>query len=98
MHVRRDDGNLNCGPGGGADDVLGLRIASVFIILITSLAGALFPIVARGSSMIKIPKILFEYVALRMKGIHVHGFFILALRNILVRVSSYVASQALIKT
>jgi len=93
MHVRRDDDDMNCGTGGGADNFLGLRIASVFIILIGSLAGALFPIVARRSSMIKIPKILFEYVALRMKGINVHVFFFtLALPNILVRVSSYVAS------
>jgi len=77
MHVRRDDGDaLNCGTGGGADDLLGLRIASVFIILIGSLAGALFPVVAKRSSMIKIPKMLFEYVVLHMKGITVHVFFL----------------------
>jgi len=66
---------MNCGTGGGADDFLGLRIASVFIILIGSLLGAFFPLVARRSSMIKIPKVLFEYVALCMKGLDVHVFF-----------------------
>jgi len=75
MHIRRDDGDdMSCGSGGGADDFLGLRIASVFIILIGSLAGALFPIVAKRSTMIKIPQILFEYVALRMKGWNVDFF------------------------
>ena len=76
MRVRRDDDEtMNCGTGGGADDFLGLRIASIFIILIGSLAGTLFPIVARHSTMVKIPKVLFEYVALCMKGINVHVFF-----------------------
>jgi len=89
---------MNCGTGGGADDFLGLRIASVFIILIGSLLGAFFPLVARRSSMIKIPKVLFEYVALCMKGVNVHVFLTLALQNILVRVSSCVASQALFRT
>lgn len=68
MHVRRSDGDdLHCGSGGGADDLLGLRIASVFIILIGSLMGALFPVIAKHSSWIKIPKPLFEYVVLPMK-------------------------------
>lgn len=51
---------LNCGPGGGADDFLGLRIASIFIILIGSLCGALFPVLAHRSSWLHVPKGVFE--------------------------------------
>ncbi|KAH9840291.1 ZIP zinc/iron transport family [Rhodofomes roseus] len=42
----RDDG-VDCTSGTGAHSYTGLRIASVFIILATSLFGALFPVLAR---------------------------------------------------
>ncbi|KAI0832077.1 ZIP zinc/iron transport family [Trametes gibbosa] len=43
----RDDDEVNCGSGGGDTSFTGLRIASVFIIMVTSLFGALFPVLAR---------------------------------------------------
>ncbi len=45
--LARDDDDVNCGSGGGDTRFTGLRIASIFIILATSLFGALFPVLAR---------------------------------------------------
>ena len=53
--------DLNCGSGGGADTFHGLRIASVFIILVGSTCGALFPVLAKRSSWLHVPKPIFEY-------------------------------------
>jgi hypothetical protein len=52
---------VNCGSGGGADDLRGLRIASVFVILIGSGCGALFPVLAKRSSWLHVPTPVFEY-------------------------------------
>lgn len=54
---------INCGPGGGADSMLHLRIAAIFIILIGSSSGALFPVLAKRSSWLHVPKSVFEYVS-----------------------------------
>ena len=51
-----------CGSGGGDDSSLGLRIGSVFIILVGSMAGALFPVLAKRSSWLHVPKPVFEFV------------------------------------
>lgn len=55
---------VNCGSGGGADTFPKLRIASVFIILIGSMSGALFPVLAKRSSWLRVPKAVFECVFL----------------------------------
>ena len=56
---------LNCGTGGGADTFFGLRIASIFVILVTSTFGALFPVLARRSRLRNvIPHSAFELVPL----------------------------------
>ena len=52
----------NCGSGGGDDSTFGLRIASVFIILVGSMSGALFPVLAKRSSWLHVPKPVFEFV------------------------------------
>lgn len=52
---------LDCGNGGGSDTFFGLRIGSVFIILVTSTAGALFPVLAKQSTWFHVPKNVFEY-------------------------------------
>ncbi|KAI0709673.1 ZIP zinc/iron transport family [Cerioporus squamosus] len=64
-HVRllaRDDDELNCGSGGGDRSDTGLRIASIFIILVGSLAGALFPVLARRSKYLSkhVPQRVFD--------------------------------------
>ena len=53
---------INCGSGGGDDSHLNLRIASIFVILIGSSSGALFPILAKRSSWLHVPKSVFECV------------------------------------
>ena len=53
---------VECGSGGGDDSSFGLRIASVFIILVGSTSGALFPVLAKRSSWLNVPKPIFEFV------------------------------------
>lgn len=55
-----DSDSLNCGPGGGADTYFGLRVGSIFIILFGSTFGALFPVLAKNSSWIRVPKAVYE--------------------------------------
>ena len=64
LHRRADEEEeeVNCGEGGGDDAFLGLRIASVFIILVGSTFGALFPVLAKRAKWLTIPKSVFEYV------------------------------------
>jgi zinc transporter 1/2/3 len=52
----------NCGLGGGASDLFGLRVASIFIILVASTFGALFPVLAYRTKHFHVPKGLFKYV------------------------------------
>lgn len=60
------DDALNCGSGGGGDTFFGLRVAAVFIIMFTSTSGAMFPVLAKRSTWLNVPKGLFECVN-RMK-------------------------------
>jgi len=56
---------INCGSGGGDGSNLDLRIAAIFVILITSSSGALFPILAKRSSGLQVvPKCIFECVCI----------------------------------
>jgi zinc transporter 1/2/3 len=64
MLLKRADEELNCGQGGGDDSLLGLRIASIFIILCGSMLGALFPVAAKRSSWLHVSKSIFECVIL----------------------------------
>ena len=59
------DDSTNCVSGVGANDFTALRIAAIFIILVGSSFGALFPVFARRSRLKHvIPKAAFEYVFL----------------------------------
>lgn len=51
---------VNCGSGGGADTYLGLRVASIFVIMAGSSFGALFPVLARRTRFLNVPTGLFE--------------------------------------
>lgn len=53
---------VNCGSGGGSNDFYGLRIASIFVILVTSLFGTLLPILLRSKKSGRIRRHLFECV------------------------------------
>jgi len=75
--VRRDDGNdLNCGSGGGADTFFGLRVASVFIILIGSMSGALFPVLARRTKWLNVPLAVFDFAKYFGSGVIIATAFI----------------------
>lgn len=52
----------NCGSGGGDDSNLHLRIASIFVILVGSMFGALFPVLARRTRWLSaaVPKGVFD--------------------------------------
>lgn len=78
MFTRRDDGSLNCGSGGGATSNTKLRIASVFIILIGSIAGALFPVLAHRSPRLRphIPQSVFEFAKFFGSGVIIATAFI----------------------
>ncbi|KAG6890084.1 hypothetical protein C0995_012033 [Termitomyces sp. Mi166 len=43
------------------ENLLGLRIGAIFIILVGSSSGALFPVLARRSSWLHVPKALFDF-------------------------------------
>lgn len=60
VFAARAEEELNCGQGGGNDSMFGLRVASVFVILVGSTSGALFPVVAKRSSWLHVPKSIFE--------------------------------------
>lgn len=53
-----------CGDGGGADTYTGLRIASIFVILVTSAFGVFFPVLANRCKQLKVPIGAFESVFL----------------------------------
>jgi zinc transporter 1/2/3 len=68
--------DLNCGSGGGATTYPQLRIASVFVILIGSMTGALFPVLARRSSWLHVPKAVFDFAKYFGSGVIIATAFI----------------------
>ncbi|KAI5123500.1 hypothetical protein M0805_006660 [Coniferiporia weirii] len=73
----RDDGDVNCGDGGGDDSLFGLRVASIFIIMFTSMTGALFPTVVRRSRMRNfVPKSAFDFAKYFGSGVIIATAFI----------------------
>ncbi|KAI0060637.1 ZIP-like iron-zinc transporter [Artomyces pyxidatus] len=71
-----DDDVLNCGSGGGAHTYTGLRIASVFIIWAGSSFGALFPVLARRSSLVNVPHSVFDFAKYFGSGVIIATAFI----------------------
>ncbi|KAF5362167.1 hypothetical protein D9756_002244 [Leucocoprinus leucothites] len=76
MRVARSVEELNCGNGGGDDTLLELRIASIFIILVGSTLGALFPVAARHSSWLNVPKPIFDFAKYFGSGVIIATAFI----------------------
>ena len=73
--LARDDDDVNCGTGGGDRSDTGLRIASIFIILVGSLAGALFPVLTRRTKWLskRVPQPVFETAKYFGSGVIVRG-------------------------
>ncbi|KAF9069742.1 Zinc/iron permease [Rhodocollybia butyracea] len=68
---------MDCGSGGGADTFFGLRVGSIFVILVGSMFGALFPVIAaRYSKIFKIPKAAFEFAKWFGSGVIIATAFI----------------------
>jgi hypothetical protein len=87
--------DLNCGNGGGADSYTNLRIASVFIVLIGSSFGALFPVLAKKTQWVKVPDAVFESV-LQSSSLPLCSPSFTASPSILVPVSSSVSFFGLV--
>ncbi|KAF8623214.1 hypothetical protein AX15_006452 [Amanita polypyramis BW_CC] len=68
----RDD----CGSGGGSDSYTGLRIASIFIILVGSTGGALFPVLAKRSTYLHMPRAVFDFAKYFGSGVIIATSFI----------------------
>ncbi|EKM50161.1 uncharacterized protein PHACADRAFT_264732 [Phanerochaete carnosa HHB-10118-sp] len=75
--LARDD-SVNCGSGGGDTGSTGLRIASVFIVMIGSMFGAFFPVLSRRSRWLapRVPKGVFEFAKYFGSGVIIATAFI----------------------
>ena len=75
---RDDDDDVNCGSGGGDTSTTGVRIASVFIILVGSMFGAFFPVLSRRSRWLAplVPKAVFDFAKYFGSGVIVRPLFI----------------------
>ncbi|KAH8103843.1 ZIP-like iron-zinc transporter [Cristinia sonorae] len=58
---RRNNGGGLCGDGSGADTFFPLRVASIFIILIASLIGALLPFLSHRSTWLKLSPAVYGF-------------------------------------
>ncbi|XP_006461790.1 hypothetical protein AGABI2DRAFT_118644 [Agaricus bisporus var. bisporus H97] len=72
----RDDDEVACGSGGGDDRFLGLRIASIFIVLACSSFGATFPIIAKNTACLHLPKSAFDFAKYFGSGVIIATAFI----------------------
>jgi len=79
---------VDCGSGGGDDSSFGLRIASVFIILVGSTTGALFPVLAKRSSWLHVPKPIFDFAKYFGSGVIIATAFIHLLASGIEELSS----------
>ncbi|KAG1842171.1 ZIP-like iron-zinc transporter [Suillus subalutaceus] len=86
--------DLNCGSGGGATTYPQLRIASVFVILIGSMSGALFPVLAKRSSWLHVPKAVFDFAKYFGSGVIIATAFIHLLSPAISELSSPCLSPA----
>ncbi|KIY45790.1 ZIP-like iron-zinc transporter [Fistulina hepatica ATCC 64428] len=65
-----------CSASRQPDSYLGLRIASIFVIMVGSMAGALFPVLARRSSVLNVPKPVFDFAKYFGSGVIIATAFI----------------------
>jgi len=71
-----DSDTPNCGSMDNGSDFFHLRIASVFIILVTSMFAALFPVMVKRTSVIRIPDMVYNGVKYFGSGIIIATAFI----------------------
>ncbi|KIM60682.1 hypothetical protein SCLCIDRAFT_1216591 [Scleroderma citrinum Foug A] len=85
---------VNCGQGGGADTYTNLRIASVFIILVGSTTGTLFPVLSKRSSWLRVPDSVFNFAKYFGSGVIIATAFIHLLSPALSELGSPCLSAA----
>ncbi|KAK2463625.1 hypothetical protein APHAL10511_004376 [Amanita phalloides] len=82
------------GGGGGAFTYTSLRIASVFIIMATSMFGALFPVLAKRSNWLRVPTPMYDFAKYFGSGVIIATAFIHLLGSALTELSSQCLSPA----
>lgn len=81
-------GAINCGAGGGSATYFRFRVASVFIILVGSVFGALFPVLAGRSSWLHVHKAVFDFAKYFGSGVIIATAFIHLLDPAIAELSS----------
>ncbi|KZP01801.1 ZIP-like iron-zinc transporter [Calocera viscosa TUFC12733] len=71
-----DSSDLQCGAVDNEVSWFGLRVGSIFVILATSMVGALFPVLARKSQWMNVPKEIFEFAKFFGSGVIIATAFI----------------------
>jgi len=71
-----DDASVPCGPVDNGSDFFHLRIGAVFIILVTSIFAAMFPVIVKRGSLIRIPDMVYNGVKYFGSGIIIATAFI----------------------
>ncbi|KAJ7848313.1 ZIP-like iron-zinc transporter [Mycena leptocephala] len=79
---------LECGNLDNGETYLGLRVASVFVILVCATTGTLFPVLAKRSTSLHVPKSLFEFAKYFGSGVIIATAFIHLLSPALDELSS----------
>lgn len=80
----------DCGNTNNDVGLLGLRVGALFIIMFTSMFGALFPVISKRFHSIRVPTLLFEYVLFTAEVPDTFKLTFTVLQNISALVSSYV--------
>ncbi|KAJ7110597.1 ZIP-like iron-zinc transporter [Mycena epipterygia] len=83
-----------CGDLNNPDTLFGLRVASVFIILLCATAGTLFPVLAKKSTWLHVPNSLFQFAKYFGSGVIIATAFIHLLSPGLDELSSDCLSPA----
>ncbi|KAF8512845.1 ZIP-like iron-zinc transporter [Hysterangium stoloniferum] len=68
--------STECGRPSGGTKMFGLRVASLFVILVTSTMGALFPVLLRRSRTIRVPPGVFDFAKHFGSGVIIATAFI----------------------
>ncbi|KAJ7763669.1 ZIP-like iron-zinc transporter [Mycena maculata] len=84
----------SCGAINNPDPFLGLRVASVFIVLVCATTGTLFPVLARRSKWLHVPKSVFDFAKYFGSGVIIATAFIHLLSPGLDELSSPCLSPA----
>jgi zinc transporter 1/2/3 len=85
---------IDCGSAAGSNAFFGLRIGSIFIILATSMFGAAFPVLAKRSTWLRVPKPVFDFAKYFGSGVIIATAFIHLLASGLQELGSPCLSPA----